>query len=94
MCGLDVKLSKEGEILLKSPYMFSKYDIHNYQVDKLDLTNVKRYLHDPVATANSFDEEGYFKTGDIARREGPYYFILGRASIDSKGILAMTFSNA
>lgn len=27
---------------------------------------------------------GFFKTGDIARREGPYYFIMGRASIDSR----------
>lgn len=28
------------------------------------------------------DANGFYKTGDIARREGRYYFILGRASID------------
>ena len=32
------------------------------------------------------DGDGYFKTGDIARREGDFYFILGRASVDSKGL--------
>ena len=64
--GVDVKLSdgNEGEVLLKSPQMFSKY------------------LHDPDATRNAHDEEGWYKTGDIARKEGPYYFITGRASVD------------
>jgi acyl-CoA synthetase (AMP-forming)/AMP-acid ligase II len=28
------------------------------------------------------DKDGYFRTGDIARREGEYYWILGRASLD------------
>ncbi|KIW78826.1 hypothetical protein Z517_08665 [Fonsecaea pedrosoi CBS 271.37] len=64
--GVDVKLSEgdEGEILVKSFTMFSKY------------------LHDPEATANAHDADGYFKSGDVARREGKYYFIVGRASVD------------
>lgn len=41
-----------------------------------------RYLHDEKATMEAHDKDGYFKSGDIARREGKYYFILGRASID------------
>jgi acyl-CoA synthetase (AMP-forming)/AMP-acid ligase II len=41
-----------------------------------------RYLHDEKATKEAHDKDGYFKSGDIARREGKYYFILGRASID------------
>lgn len=41
-----------------------------------------RYLFDEKATTDAHDAEGYFKTGDIARREGKNYFILGRASID------------
>ena len=45
-------------------------------------TPFNRYLFDEKATADAHDAEGYFKTGDIARREGKYYFILGRASID------------
>ncbi|KAF2833668.1 acetyl-CoA synthetase-like protein [Ophiobolus disseminans] len=41
-----------------------------------------KYLNDPEATANAHDSNGYFQTGDIARREGGYFFILGRASLD------------
>ncbi|KAL3457028.1 hypothetical protein BJX64DRAFT_293538 [Aspergillus heterothallicus] len=41
-----------------------------------------KYLNDEVATAAAHDGDGYFITGDIARREGDDYFILGRASID------------
>lgn len=68
MAGQDVKLSEgdQGEILIKSPFMFSKY------------------IFDENATSNAFDGDGYFKSGDIARKEGDYYFILGRASVDSK----------
>lgn len=64
--GIDLKLSNgdEGEVLVKSPHMFSKY------------------LHDAEATAAAHDAEGYFRTGDIARREGKYYYIMGRASLD------------
>jgi malonyl-CoA/methylmalonyl-CoA synthetase len=64
--GVDVKLSdgNEGEVLMKSFNMFSKY------------------LHDPEATKKAHNEEGYYKTGDVARKEGKYYFIMGRSSID------------
>ena len=64
--GVDTKLTEgdEGELLVKSPHMFSKY------------------LDDPKATANAHDEHGFFKSGDIVRREGKYYFIRGRASMD------------
>lgn len=41
-----------------------------------------KYLFDPEATAGAHDEEGYYRTGDIARREGKYYYIVGRASLD------------
>ncbi|RMZ84643.1 hypothetical protein DV737_g1219, partial [Chaetothyriales sp. CBS 132003] len=66
MLGVDVKLSggDEGEVLLKSSQMFSKY------------------LYDPVATRKAHDEQGWYKTGDIARREGRYYFITGRDNVD------------
>lgn len=66
VAGIDLKLTDgdEGELLVKSPHMFSKY------------------LGDAEATAQAHDENGYFKTGDIVRREGKYYFITGRASMD------------
>ncbi|KAL2004806.1 hypothetical protein VTN00DRAFT_3079 [Thermoascus crustaceus] len=66
MPGVEVKLSEgdEGEVLIKSPHMFS------------------HYLSDPPSTSHSHDPLGFFKSGDIARRVGPYYFITGRASLD------------
>lgn len=64
--GCDVQLSEgdQGEVLAKSPGMFSKF------------------VFDPEATSASHTESGYYKTGDIARREGDYYWILGRSSVD------------
>jgi acyl-CoA synthetase (AMP-forming)/AMP-acid ligase II len=37
---------------------------------------------DSEATKNAHDADGWYKTGDIARREGSFYFIVGRASVD------------
>ncbi|KAJ5645043.1 hypothetical protein N7507_011054 [Penicillium longicatenatum] len=62
--GVALKLEDDGHLLVKCPYMFSKY------------------LNDEKATIQAHDKDGYFKSGDIARREGDYFFILGRASID------------
>lgn len=42
------------------------------------------YYQDTSATKAAFDDSGYFKTGDIGRCEGKYWFIKGRASMDSK----------
>lgn len=39
-------------------------------------------MYDDKATAAAHDEHGYFRTGDIGRREGEFYFIVGRASLD------------
>lgn len=52
--------------------------IHNNRL----LTPRFRYLFDDNATIAAHDEDGFFRTGDIARREGEYYWIMGRASID------------
>ena len=80
--GADVKLSEgdEGEVLVRSQALFSKYDSESLCGSLVDMS---RYLFDPEATRMSLDSDGFFKTGDIARREGDFYFILGRASVDS-----------
>lgn len=42
----------------------------------------REYLNRPEATAESFDEEGWFRTGDVAQLQDGYYKILGRNSTD------------
>jgi malonyl-CoA/methylmalonyl-CoA synthetase len=40
------------------------------------------YWQKPEATQNAFTEDGWFRTGDMAVREGGYFRILGRSSVD------------
>ena len=42
----------------------------------------REYWGRPEATAESFDEDGFFKTGDTVIREGGSFKILGRTSVD------------
>lgn len=64
--GVDVKLSEGDE----------------GEILARSFNMFSKYLHDPEATRAAHDEQGYFKSGDIAKREGKYYFIVGRASVD------------
>lgn len=87
--GVDVKLANgdEGDILMKGPTMFDRsVELHHAEQQLMGSTDNKRvrYIDDPKATREVFTDDGYYRTGDIARRAGQYYFILGRASIDSK----------
>jgi malonyl-CoA/methylmalonyl-CoA synthetase len=72
--GYDIELSKTGE----------GSDGNGMQGEILvkGPEMFSKYVFDPVATAAAHDERGYYKSGDIARREVKYYFILGRASVD------------
>jgi malonyl-CoA/methylmalonyl-CoA synthetase len=40
------------------------------------------YFGKPEASAQSFTADGFFRTGDVAVREGGYYRLLGRESVD------------
>lgn len=42
----------------------------------------REYWKRPEATAEAFDEQGFFLTGDTAVLEGGYYKLLGRTSVD------------
>lgn len=48
---------------------------------------VYSYLGDEEATKSAFDDEGFYKTGDIVRRVGNQYFYEGRASCDCEKLL-------
>ncbi|KAJ5946138.1 acetyl-CoA synthetase-like protein [Penicillium verhagenii] len=50
------------------------------------------YIGDEEATKAAFDEEGYFKTGDMVRRDGKQYIFLGRGSSDFIRFSAFTVS--
>lgn len=64
--GADVKLSEGEEGELRTRTSYM----------------FSKYIYDPEATKAAFDEQGYFKSGDMAFREGKDYFITGRASVD------------
>lgn len=40
------------------------------------------YWNKPIATQETFTEDAWFKTGDVAHLDGGYYKILGRSSVD------------
>ena len=57
----ELKLSDEGEICVRSPYLFDGY------------------FDDPDATLAAFDEDGWFKTGDLGELDADGYLsIVGR----------------
>jgi malonyl-CoA/methylmalonyl-CoA synthetase len=84
--GFDVKFSSgdQGEVLVRSPVprFFCNVDVL-CATDEPIQHMFSAYLRDPQSTAQAHD---YFRTGDTARREvvngRPYYFVLGRASLD------------
>lgn len=40
------------------------------------------YIGEPEATRAAFDEEGYYKSGDLGHFDGKHYIIDGRVSQD------------
>lgn len=51
---------------------------------KLCINTPCSYIGDEKATEAAFDEDGFYKTGDIAQRVGNQYFFQGRAYSDCK----------
>jgi len=76
--GVDMRLGQlEGEGGSQSGG-----DLHEGEILVRNSIMFSKYLFDEEATRKALDKNGYFKTGDIARREGDMYWILGRASVD------------
>ena len=76
--GVDMKLGQlEGEAGSQN-----ESNLHEGEVLVRNTIMFSKYLFDEEATRKALNKDGYFKTGDIARREGDMYWILGRASVD------------
>jgi malonyl-CoA/methylmalonyl-CoA synthetase len=78
--GVEVKIVN-GEMRLRAPTMFSRY-LSPAEDTEIMLTSIRYLSDDPSLTAKSFDEEGYFLTGDCAEMIGDSYKLHGRANID------------
>ncbi len=56
--GMQVKLADDGEVLVRTPGLFVRYD------------------GDAAATRDAFDDEGYFRTGDVGRLDKDGFLFL------------------
>lgn len=71
-----------GDIRLRDPDT-GEYGNHGEVVAKSPAGELfSKYVWDPEATKKAHTKDGFYLTGDIARKEGEYYWIEGRASID------------
>lgn len=73
-----------GELCVKSPEMFTQYVCHVKVLPLMNTNNaaLNSYLGDNNATQAAFDDEGYFKTGDLGKFEDGEYIFAGRANTD------------
>lgn len=74
--GVECRLVDDHEQPIAAPDTPGELRIKGPQV-------FSHYLNKPQATTDTFDKEGWFKTGDVAEvsKDG-YYKILGRSSAD------------
>jgi malonyl-CoA/methylmalonyl-CoA synthetase len=45
------------------------------------------YLNDETTNKDAFDEEGFYKTGDLVRRVGASYFLKGGETLTLRTLL-------
>lgn len=83
--GVQVKLSEgsKGEMSIKSPKMFLGSAIFPPLLDNVLANQPRRsYLDDQEITSAALDEDGYFRTGDLAELKDGEYLFRGRALSD------------
>lgn len=76
LAGVQVRLVGEAGELIDLPEIAGEVQVRSKNI-------FKAYWGKPEATAESFTADGWFKTGDVARRDSEgYYYLLGRNSTD------------
>lgn len=73
--GVEVRLTKDGNVI--------EHDDEEGMIEIKGGNVFIEYWRKPEATSSEFTSDGWFKTGDVAKREANgAYFIQGRASVD------------
>jgi malonyl-CoA/methylmalonyl-CoA synthetase len=72
--GVSVRLMGDNEEI--------KEDLEPGEIQIKGPNVFQSYWNKPTATQETFTEDGWFKTGDVAHLDGGYYKILGRSSVD------------
>ncbi len=72
--GVSVRLMGDDEEI--------KEDLEPGEIQIKGPNVFQSYWNKPSATQETFTEDGWFKTGDVAHLDGGYYKILGRSSVD------------
>jgi malonyl-CoA/methylmalonyl-CoA synthetase len=76
LAGVQVRIVGEAGELIDLPETAGEVHVRSKNI-------FKAYWGKPEATADSFTADGWFKTGDVARRDSEgYYYLLGRNSTD------------
>jgi malonyl-CoA/methylmalonyl-CoA synthetase len=84
--GVTINLSERdhGEILIKSPFLFSQYVSPCRSSNAAGGLTRASYLGDDAATRAAFTSDGFYRSGDLAHLTGEDYILDGRASGDCK----------
>ncbi|RKL38122.1 hypothetical protein BFJ72_g7584 [Fusarium proliferatum] len=80
--GVEVKVDGfEGELLVKTPSLFLGYVLSVHR-RRNNHSRPASYLNRPEDSAERFDSEGFFKTGDVVIRRDKKLIFQGRANMD------------
>jgi len=73
--GVEIRLKAETGEIITAEHTPGEIQVRGPNV-------FREYWCKPEATAESFDQDGWYRTGDMAVRETGYYRIMGRLSVD------------
>jgi malonyl-CoA/methylmalonyl-CoA synthetase len=95
LAGTEVKLTDgdHGELLIKSPTMMIGYVLLYCFLPGEINSNDARYIGDEERTRAAFDDNGFYRTGDLVHQDEQGMFVFdGRVSADCKLLSLLSFS--